>query len=130
MANPEVSSGKQRIVNVCDREGDIYELFDAAIQDGQIFLIRIAQNRMTASDQHILDVIRKKRCMGRVKTHMNGFGLPEYLCYAFYAATQAVYFPRFCVGGKTCSKCGCYAKTLHCRLGAVMACAHGNSLFV
>jgi hypothetical protein len=56
------------IVTVCDREGDMYELFDEADRIGQPFLIRIVQNRKTAGNRKILDEIRKKRCYGRVKT--------------------------------------------------------------
>jgi hypothetical protein len=55
------------IVTVCDREGDMYELFDEAVREGQSFLIRIAQNRKTMENEKILDEIRKKPCMGRVK---------------------------------------------------------------
>jgi hypothetical protein len=56
------------IVTVCDREGDMYELFDEATQSGQSFLIRIAQNRKTIKNEKILDEIKKKRCFGKVKT--------------------------------------------------------------
>ena len=48
------------VVTVCDREGDMYELFDEADGKGQAFLIRIAQNRKTAEDEKILDAIRAK----------------------------------------------------------------------
>jgi hypothetical protein len=54
-----------KIINVCDREGDMYELFDAAETEGQLFLIRAAQNRMTADSLKILDEVRKKHCMGK-----------------------------------------------------------------
>jgi hypothetical protein len=57
-----------RAVTVCDREGDMYELFDAAEQGGQTFLIRTAQNRMTVDNGRILNEIRQKPCAGRVKT--------------------------------------------------------------
>jgi hypothetical protein len=56
------------IVTVCDREGDMYELFDKADCEGRAFLIRIVQNRKTVKNEKILDEIRKKRCAGRVKT--------------------------------------------------------------
>jgi hypothetical protein len=58
------------IVTVCDREGDMYELFDEADREGQAFLIRIAQNRKTTENEKIMDEIRKKPCMGRVKTRI------------------------------------------------------------
>jgi hypothetical protein len=56
------------IVTVCDREGDMYELFDEAVREGQAFLIRIVQNRKTVENEKILDEIREKPCMGKVKT--------------------------------------------------------------
>ena len=56
-----------KVITVCDREGDMYELLDAAQTGGHLFLIRIAQNRMTVDNRRILDAMRKKHCMGRVK---------------------------------------------------------------
>ncbi|MDR2535930.1 MAG: hypothetical protein LBD29_07870, partial [Treponema sp.] len=41
---PRYTAGVQT-VSVCGREGDMYELFDAAEQAGQLFLIRIALKR-------------------------------------------------------------------------------------
>ncbi len=35
-----------RVLTVCDREGDFYELFSEAADLGTDFLIRIVQNRM------------------------------------------------------------------------------------
>ena len=43
-----------KVITVCDREGDMYELLDAAETSGQLFLIRAAQNRMTVEDSAIL----------------------------------------------------------------------------
>ena len=57
-----------KVINVCDREGDMYELLDAAETAGQLFLIRATHNRMTADNRRILDVIRKKPCMGKAET--------------------------------------------------------------
>jgi len=59
-----------KVVTVCDREGDMYELFNEADINGQAFLIRIAQNRKTVDNQKILDEIREKPCNGRVKTRI------------------------------------------------------------
>ena len=56
------------VVTVCDREGDMYELFDEAERESQAFLIRIVQNRKTVENEKILDEIRKRTCMGKVKT--------------------------------------------------------------
>jgi len=55
------------IVTVCDREGDIYELFDEADRIDQAFLIRVTHNRKTVDNHKIIDAIRKKPCAGRVK---------------------------------------------------------------
>ncbi|MCL2138975.1 MAG: IS4 family transposase, partial [Treponema sp.] len=56
------------VVTVCDREGDMYELFDKADSEGQAFLIRIVQNRKTVENGKILDEIREKPCMGKIQT--------------------------------------------------------------
>jgi hypothetical protein len=56
-----------KILRVCGREGDNYELFDKALQSGRHFIIRIIQNRMTVKHEQILDKIRKTYCKGRVK---------------------------------------------------------------
>ena len=57
-----------KVLNVCDREGDMYELLDAAESGGYLFLIRVAQNRMAMDNKKILDAIRKKHCALKVKT--------------------------------------------------------------
>jgi hypothetical protein len=54
------------VITVCDREGDMYELFAKAEEQEEAFLIRIVQNRMTVGNKRILDEIRKKRCQGRI----------------------------------------------------------------
>ena len=56
-----------KAITVCDREGDMYEMLDAAERGGHLFLIRVAQNRMTMDNRKILDAIRMKSCMGKVK---------------------------------------------------------------
>jgi hypothetical protein len=53
-----------KAITVCDREGDMYELLDAARAGGHLFLIRAAQNRMTVDNRKILDSVREKRGMG------------------------------------------------------------------
>jgi hypothetical protein len=55
------------VITVCDREGDMYELFAKAQSLNEPLLIRIVQNRMTIENKRILDEIRKKRCQGRVE---------------------------------------------------------------
>jgi hypothetical protein len=56
-----------KTITVCDREGDMYELLDAAESGGHLFLIRIAQNRMTMDNKRILDAVRKKHCAGKAE---------------------------------------------------------------
>lgn len=48
---------RTRVVTVCDREGDIYELFVQARSRGSEFLIRAAQNRQTTSGEAGDDVV-------------------------------------------------------------------------
>jgi hypothetical protein len=55
-----------KVLHVCDREGDMYELFDKAIQSGRYFLIRISENRMTVENVKILDTIKETACKGRM----------------------------------------------------------------
>jgi hypothetical protein len=82
-----------KVVTVCDREGDMYTLFDEADRWGQAFLIRIAQNRITAENKKILDTIRKKQCMGTVKTTIprnsrKGFSEHEVVLQIRYACFE------------------------------------------
>jgi hypothetical protein len=55
-----------KVIQVCDREGDMYELFIKAIVNGWLFLIRVIQNRLAAGNGKILDKIRKKAVQGRI----------------------------------------------------------------
>jgi hypothetical protein len=69
-----------RVITVCDREGDMYELFAKARDLKELVLIRIVQNRMTVGNKGILDEIRKKRCQGRVAATIprdSRSGVPE-----------------------------------------------------
>jgi hypothetical protein len=59
-----------KVITVCDREGDMYELFAKAQSLDEAVLIRIVQNRMTVGNERILDEIRKKRCPGRVEVRL------------------------------------------------------------
>jgi hypothetical protein len=56
-----------KVIRVCDREGDMYELFAKAQSLKEPILIRIVQNRMTVENKRIPDEIRKKRCRGKVE---------------------------------------------------------------
>jgi hypothetical protein len=56
-----------KAITVCDREGDMYELMDAAESAGHIFLVRAVSNRLTVDNRKIMEEIRKKSCMGRAE---------------------------------------------------------------
>jgi hypothetical protein len=59
-----------KVIQVCDREGDLYELFCDAVTNGRLFLIRAIHNRLTAENGKILDEIRKTAVQGRVTAHI------------------------------------------------------------
>ncbi|GMO39734.1 MAG: IS4-like element ISLpn5 family transposase [Treponemataceae bacterium] len=59
-----------KLIHVCDREGDIYELFDDAVRKGFYFLVRISENRITAENRKIPDEIRGKEVKGRQKARI------------------------------------------------------------
>jgi len=44
-----------KTVTVCDREGDIYELFRKAQWENRAYLVRIVQNRLTTEDAKLID---------------------------------------------------------------------------
>jgi len=44
-----------RAVTVCDREGDVYELFRKAQMDQKLYLVRMVQNRLTTESEKLLD---------------------------------------------------------------------------
>lgn len=56
-----------KTINICDREGDIYELFNKAIDLDTTFLIRIVQNRLTTSNEKIIDEIKKEASVGSIE---------------------------------------------------------------
>jgi hypothetical protein len=56
-----------KVINVCDREGDVYELFEEASTTSKLFLIRIFQNRTTVDNKKIVDEIRQKTPQGQVR---------------------------------------------------------------
>ena len=49
-----------RVITVRDREGDMYELLGAVESNGQLFLIRVVQNRMIVDNRRILYAICPK----------------------------------------------------------------------
>jgi hypothetical protein len=59
-----------KVIHVCDREGDMYELFSKAVEKDRFFLIRVIQNRLTAGNEKILDKIRETEVKGRVRVRI------------------------------------------------------------
>jgi hypothetical protein len=59
--------GAAKLITVCDREGDIYELFDTAESGGHLLLVRAAWNRLANGNQKTLDCMRRKRCDGKAE---------------------------------------------------------------
>lgn len=55
-----------KVITICDREGDMYELFDEIESNGRLFLIRVAQNRVTKDNQRIMDAIKERDCIAKI----------------------------------------------------------------
>lgn len=68
-SSKEVSSGV-KLVHICDREGDMYELFEKAEKTGQSFVIRIVQNRLTLEGTKIIDEIKKSSPIGSMEVRI------------------------------------------------------------
>jgi hypothetical protein len=68
----------QEVIHVCDREGDMYELFNEAETTGQKFLIRASYNRRVKGNgkegegkkQYLQDEIRGTASLGEVKVRL------------------------------------------------------------
>lgn len=54
------------VLHICDREGDMYELFEKADIDGRALLSRIVQNRLTTDNIKIMDDINLQLPQGTV----------------------------------------------------------------
>lgn len=48
-----------KIINICDREGDMYELYEKAVLEDKSFLIRVTQNRYSINNEKIIHEIKK-----------------------------------------------------------------------
>jgi hypothetical protein len=55
-----------KVIHVCDREGDIYQLFNKAVTINNTFLIRVVHNRSTTENEKIIDEIKAKTPAGSV----------------------------------------------------------------
>jgi hypothetical protein len=82
-----------KVITVCDREGDMYELSAKAPLLNEPILIRIVQNRMTAENEKTLDEIQKKQCRGKVEVTLPRNNIPErqavlQMRYALYSVKR------------------------------------------
>jgi hypothetical protein len=55
-----------RLVHVCDREADVYEFFNKAVEDDQDFLVRVVQNRKTTEACKLFDTINNQKSSGEM----------------------------------------------------------------
>jgi hypothetical protein len=56
-----------KVIHICDREGDMYELFEKASKEDRLFVIRIVQNRLTVSGGKIIDEIKLSPQLGSLE---------------------------------------------------------------
>jgi hypothetical protein len=56
-----------KVIHVCDREGDMYELFEKAHKTKQTFLIRLTHNRPADENVKVIDTIKKEPANGRME---------------------------------------------------------------
>jgi len=59
----KVSSGV-KLIHICDRDGDMYELYEKAAKEGLSFVIRIVQNRVTVEGAKIACEVKKSCSIG------------------------------------------------------------------
>jgi len=63
---------KQTIIHICDREGDIYEFYEKASQEGRKFLVRRVQNRKIQDEEEkfLQGFLDKQPVAGEMKVHI------------------------------------------------------------
>ena len=59
-----------KLIHVCDREGDIYELFDLAEKEREVFLVRILHNRVTTDDKKLMSDLANEDSKGTLVVRM------------------------------------------------------------
>jgi len=59
-----------KIVTICDREGDFYELYAKAQELGEDFVIRVSHDRSTESNDKVMSQIRRTRAIGQVTVNI------------------------------------------------------------
>ena len=59
-----------RVVTICDREGDFYELYAQAQEIGEDFVIRVTHDRVTETSEKALSQIRRTKACGNVTVNI------------------------------------------------------------
>jgi len=63
-------SNSLKLIHVCDREGDIYEMFDLAKKEGEVFLVRVLHNRLTTDNKKVMSDLEREDCKGTLIVRM------------------------------------------------------------
>jgi hypothetical protein len=58
------------VITICDREGDFYELYAKAQELGEDFVIRVTHDRVTETDEKVLNQIRRTKAAGQVTVNI------------------------------------------------------------
>jgi hypothetical protein len=58
------------VITICDREGDFYELYAAAMEIGKDFVIRVVHDRKTAENEKVIQKIRNRKPCGKVTVNI------------------------------------------------------------
>ena len=59
-----------KVITICDREGDFYELYAKMQETGNDFIIRVTHNRKSDTDEKIIDMVRKEAACGQVTVNI------------------------------------------------------------
>jgi len=58
------------VITICDREGDFYELYAAAMEIGKDFVIRVTHDRKTSENEKVIEKIRHTKACGQVTVNI------------------------------------------------------------
>ena len=58
------------VITICDREGDFYELYAAAMEIGKNFVIRVIHDRKTSENEKVIAKIRNTKSCGQVTVNI------------------------------------------------------------
>jgi hypothetical protein len=58
------------VITICDREGDFYELYAAALEIGKDFVIRVIHDRKTSENEKVIEKIRNTGACGQVTVNI------------------------------------------------------------